>query len=61
MHHNTFATTYEGKELRPFEGRQGAMDAFDKPSLENGVEVKRKRPVAAMVGDIKDKTGHARD
>lgn len=25
-------TTYDGKELMPFEGRKGAMDAFKLPS-----------------------------
>jgi len=28
--------SYEGKELRPFEGRAGAMDAYKLPSLRGG-------------------------
>lgn len=28
---------YDGAELRPYEGRPGAMDAFSKPSLISGV------------------------
>lgn len=27
---------YDGKELRPFEGRVGAMDAYKLPSLRGG-------------------------
>lgn len=35
---------YDGKELRPYEGRPGAMRAFELPSLVNGVPVPRPRP-----------------
>ena len=33
--------TYEGKELRPFNGRPGSMDAYALPSLHMGVLHKR--------------------
>jgi hypothetical protein len=33
------ANTYDGSELRAFSGRPGAMDAFDCPSMVNGVRV----------------------
>lgn len=36
--------TYEGRELQPFTGRPGAMDAFRLPTLENGRRVPRKAP-----------------
>lgn len=32
---------YEGKELRPFTGRPGSMDAYDLPSLHMGQTYKR--------------------
>jgi hypothetical protein len=32
---------YEGKELRPFTGRPGSMDAYALPSLHMGVQHKR--------------------
>ncbi len=35
---------YEGRELLPYTGRPGAMQAFDLPSLVNGVRVARRRP-----------------
>ena len=34
---------YDGAELRPFEGRPGAMDAYRLPSLFNGRRVERAR------------------
>jgi hypothetical protein len=39
------AGSYDGRELRPYEGRPGAMDAFTLPSLQNGKRVPRKAPV----------------
>lgn len=33
--------TYDGAELRPFDGRPGAMDAYHLPSLRNGRRVRR--------------------
>jgi len=32
---------YEGKELRPFTGRPGSMDAYALPSLHMGVQHRR--------------------
>lgn len=36
---NNLGKYYDGKELLPFQGRPGAMDAFSIPSLMNGVRV----------------------
>lgn len=36
--------SYDGAELRPYQGRPGAMDAFALPSLMAGVRVWRRRP-----------------
>lgn len=36
---------YTGAELRPYEGRPGAMDAFDKPSMINGQLRPRRVPM----------------
>ena len=33
--------TYDAKDLRPFDGRSGAMDAYRLPSIINGREVPR--------------------
>lgn len=33
---NKMIGQYDGAELRPYQGRPGAMDAFSKPSLING-------------------------
>lgn len=35
---------YDGAELKPFQGRPGAMQAFTLPSLQNGESVPRKPP-----------------
>lgn len=35
---------YDGKELRPYTGRPGAMRAFELPSLVDGRRVERARP-----------------
>ena len=45
-------TNYLGPELRPYEGRPGAMDAYDLPSLVNGVRVPRKTPILGCVGVV---------
>lgn len=37
--------TYDGRELRAYCGRPGAMDAFTLPSLQNGKAVPRKAPI----------------
>lgn len=39
------ASNYDGKELRPYEGRPGAMDAYALPSLVDGQRVPRQRPM----------------
>jgi len=36
---------YDGKELRPFEGRPGSMDAFALPSMVSGIAVDRRAPI----------------
>ena len=35
---------YEAKELKPYDGRPGAMDAFKLPSVMNGVAIPRVAP-----------------
>jgi hypothetical protein len=42
--------TYSGKELRPFQGRPGAMDAYNLPSMVDGKRVKAGRIKAQLVG-----------
>lgn len=49
---------YEGKELRPFDGRPGAMDAFLLPSVVNGQRTEPRRPVAMCVSAIKNRKTH---
>lgn len=41
---------YMGAELRPYEGRPGAMDAFELPSVVNGERVPRTAPRLLCVG-----------
>jgi len=43
-HHTTgkAAGIYDGSELKPYEGRPNAMDAFELPSILNGQRVWRK-------------------
>ena len=48
---NKMAGQYDGAELRPYNGRPGAMDAFDKPSLVNGQLVKHK-PMSYMTSAV---------
>ena len=48
---NKMAGTYDGAELRPFTGRPGAMDAFDKPSLINGQRQDHK-PMSYMTSNV---------
>lgn len=36
---------YDGRELQPFSGRPGAMDAFALPSIHNGQSVPRRAPI----------------
>jgi hypothetical protein len=45
---------YEGRELQPYTGRPGAMDAFTLPSLQNGRRVERKAPaIIAANGGVR--------
>jgi hypothetical protein len=44
---------YDGRELRPFTGRIGALAPFDSPSCENGMPVPRKRPLSLGNGPEK--------
>jgi hypothetical protein len=39
------AGDYDGAELRPYNGRPGAMDAYALPSLRNGQRMARTRPM----------------
>lgn len=52
---------YQGTELKPFTGRPGAMDAFDKPSLVNGKQVPRKAPSIQLTGNTKESTFQSND
>jgi len=59
---STAKGTYNGAELRPFDGRPGAMDAFDLPSVVGGVPVERTRPalICAGVRDVGPSGGGTR-
>jgi hypothetical protein len=46
----TVGGSYLGLELQPYEGRPGANDAFDCPSIVNGVAVERVRPSIICAG-----------
>jgi hypothetical protein len=39
------AEKYNGQELRPFDSRPGAMDAYHLPSVINGVRTPRALPI----------------
>lgn len=39
------AALYNGAELRPYQGRPGAMDAYQLPSVINGVRTPRALPL----------------
>lgn len=57
----TYGTgTYDGAELRPYQGRPGAMDAFDSPSLVQGQCVPARRASAQLVGALADRSNNAR-
>ena len=58
----TVGGTYSGAELKAFDGRPGAMDAFDKPSLVAGTQVERTRPalICAGVRDVGPSGGGTR-
>lgn len=53
---------YKAPELRPFDARPGAMDAFDKPSVVAGTQVERTRPalICAGVRDVGPSGGGTR-
>ena len=51
--------SYNGAELRPFDGRPGAMDAFQLPSLVDGRQVERVRAPRPMAASSQDKRGGA--
>lgn len=40
--YQSLSSTYDGQELKPFDGRPGAMDAYRLPSLVNGRREVRK-------------------
>lgn len=50
IRHAVHNTTYGGAELRPFDGRPGAMDAYKLPSVVNGKEIEPRRITAMCVG-----------
>jgi hypothetical protein len=58
----TVGGTYSGAELRAFDARPGAMDAFDKPSVVAGTQVERTRPalICAGVRDVGPSGGGTR-
>ena len=43
--HHRKAAPYNGAELRPYEGRPGAIDAYQLPSVVNGVRTPRALPL----------------
>jgi hypothetical protein len=43
--HHRKAAPYSGAELRPYEGRPGATDAYQLPSVINGVRTPRALPL----------------
>lgn len=51
---------YKAEELRPYEGRPGAMDAFMLPSLKNGERIPYNGIRPQMVGALKDNSNNAR-
>lgn len=52
--------TYKGEELKPYEGRPGAMDAFTLPSIKDGARVPYKGIRPQLVGALKDNSNNAR-
>lgn len=57
---STSGGPYEPTELRPFDGRPGAMDAFLLPSMVNGQRVPARRITAQCVGALPDRETLAR-
>lgn len=51
---------YDPIELRPYDGRPGAMDAYSKPSLRDGVLVPYNGIRPMLVGSLKDGSNNAR-
>lgn len=49
--------SYDGAELRPYEGRPHAMDAFALPSLVNGKQVEPRRPAAMCASSVPERAG----
>lgn len=52
--------SYDGAELRPYEGRPGAMTAYHLPSLRDGVRVPYNGIRPMLVGALKDSSNNAR-
>lgn len=52
--------TYDGAELRPFDGRPGAMTAYSLSSLVDGVRVPYNGIRPQLVGALKDNTNNGR-
>lgn len=52
--------TYDGAELRPYEGRPGAMTAYSLPSLKDGARVPYNGIRPMLVGSLKDNTNNGR-
>lgn len=54
-------STYSGEELKPFEGRPGAMDAYQLPSLYRGKRIEPTPPKPMLVGNTKERANAGRD
>lgn len=61
INNSTVSGDYIPVELRPFDGRPGAMDAFSLPSVVNGKPVPARRATAQCVGVLADKRNSAGD
>lgn len=52
--------TYDGAELRPFDGRPGSMDAYALPSRVGDKLVHHTGPKPMLVGKLIDQSSHGR-
>lgn len=58
---STTSGPYDPVELRPFDGRPGAMDAFLLPSVVNGKHVPARRITAQCVGTVVERANKGWD
>jgi len=49
---NKFSGIYDGAELKRLDGRPNSMDAYDKPSIVNGVRIAH-RPMVSMTSNAR--------